>query len=117
MDKPPPPDHYNGIPLGSRWEHVLEEKIRNADQIVLTLSNSSVAKRGYVTKEFRLALELMNSVPQDSALVYPIRIDNCEVPPLRVDQIDLRDLQWWDVPLQQRDEFVSALLAQLRGKP
>ncbi|WP_423212048.1 toll/interleukin-1 receptor domain-containing protein [Paracoccus yeei] len=115
MDKPPPPDQYKGIPIGARWEVILEDRIRRADQIVLALSSSSIAKRGYVTKEFRLALDLMNNLPQDSTLVYPIRIDKCEVPSLRVGQIDLRELQWWDVPPADRAEFATALSEQLRG--
>lgn len=116
MDKPPPPDQYRGIPIGRRWEAVLSERIRAADQIILVLSTISVAKRGYVSKEFRMALELMNYLPDDGTLIYPIRIDNCQVPSMRVGEIDLRDLQWWDVSFDGASEFTAALSDQLRSQ-
>src|SRR5262245_37616955 len=71
MDKPPAPFHGEGIQIGQRWESVLNAKIRAADHVLLILSPRSVRKRGYVQTEFRMALRLMNEMPDDQVFVLP----------------------------------------------
>jgi len=94
----------------------LNERIRTADYVVLLLSPRSVRKRGYVQVEFRTALQLMNEMPADQVFVIPIVSEDCDVPSLRVGQIDLRDLQWKEVKSAEIPAFVHRLTVDIRGR-
>ncbi|WP_092021718.1 toll/interleukin-1 receptor domain-containing protein [Bradyrhizobium sp. OK095] len=115
MDKPPPPHQINGLQVGQRWEAVLNAKIRAADHVLLLLSPRSVRKRGYVQTEFRMALRLMNEMPDDQVFVLPVVSEKCDVPSLRVGQIDLLDLQWEEVRQADIPTFVSRLALAAQG--
>ncbi len=115
MDKPPAPHRGEGLQPGHRWRDIIEQKMRAADQIILVLSDRSVRKRGFVRYEFRVALELMNYIPDDEILVIPILKEQCEVPPLRVDMIVLTDLHWELVPTAELPSFVQRLAQTILG--
>jgi hypothetical protein len=115
MDKPPPPYEGSGLQVGQRWQAVLDAKLRVADYVVLLLSPRSVRKRGYVQVEFRTALRLMNEMPDDQVFVLPIVSESCDVPSLRVGQIDLRDLQWEEVKSAEISAFVGRLATAILG--
>jgi hypothetical protein len=116
MDKPPPPYEGEGLQVGQRWRTVLDAKLREADYIALLLSPRSVRKRGYVQTEFRTALSLMNEMPDDQVFVIPIVSETCDVPSLRVGQIDLRDLQWEEVKSAEIPDFAHRLAIAIRGR-
>lgn len=115
MDKPPPPHQANGLQVGQRWEATLNARIRAADYVVLLLSPRSVRKRGYVQTEFRTALRLMNEMPDDQVFVLPVVSERCDIPSLRVGQIDLLDLQWEEVKQADIPAFVSRLAFAIQG--
>jgi hypothetical protein len=115
MDKPPPPHEGEGLQVGQKWQTVLNAKLRAASQVALLLSPRSVRKRGYVQVEFRTALSLMNEMPDDQVFVLPIVSESCDVPSLKVGQIDLRDLQWEEVKSSQIPDFVARLAKNIRG--
>lgn len=113
MDKPPAPYEHRGLRVGQRWRGEVERALRSADYIILMLSTRSVQKRGFVRYEFRVALDLMNMVPDGKILVLPIRLDDCVVPELRVGTILLTDLQWQDVRRANIPQFAVALHKEL----
>jgi len=115
MDKPPAPYRANGLRIGQRWQVVLHAKLREANYIILILSPRSVRKRGFVQVEFRTALSLMNQIPDDQVFVLPVLAETCDVPSLRVGEIDLRDLQWEEVQEDQIKEFADRLAADING--
>jgi hypothetical protein len=115
MDKPPPPHEHLGIAVGQKWRTVIEAKLREADLVALLLSPRSVRKRGYVQTEFRTALSLMNEMPDDQVFVLPIVSEKCDIPTLRVGQIDLLDLQWEEVKPADIPAFVDRLAAGGKG--
>ncbi|MEH2562653.1 toll/interleukin-1 receptor domain-containing protein [Bradyrhizobium sp. AZCC 2289] len=115
MDKPPTPYDGRGLQIGQRWSSVLNQKIRDADYVALLLSPRSVRKRGYVQVEFRTALQLMNEMPDNEVFVLPIVSEKCEVPSLRVGQIDLQDLQWEEVKPSEIAAFADRLTAIIKG--
>jgi hypothetical protein len=55
------------------------------------LSAQSVAKRGYVQREVKRALELWDEKLENDIYLIPARLDNCEVPP------SLSKFQWVDL--------------------
>ena len=40
----------------------------------------SINKRGTVQKEYKLALDVMKTIPYDQIFIISVRIDDCEVP-------------------------------------
>jgi len=60
--------------------------------VVVLLSSHQVEKRGYIQKEIRVALELLNEMPDNRVFVIPARLDDCQP------QHDaLVTLQWVDL--------------------
>ncbi|WP_127088181.1 toll/interleukin-1 receptor domain-containing protein [Aquabacter cavernae] len=116
MDKPPSPYSHLGLQIGQRWRPVIEMKIRSASRIVLILTPTSVVKRGFVQNEFRLALELMSSLPQDDVLVLPILSEELNPPNLRVGNIELSDIQWGVVAFDEIPQFVAQIANRFGGQ-
>jgi len=65
---------------GQDWSTEIRQNLRKSDFVILLLSNISVAKRGYVQREFKLALEYCEEKLDTDIYVIPCKIDNCEVP-------------------------------------
>jgi formylglycine-generating enzyme required for sulfatase activity len=82
-------DKENLIP-GMDWELEIFKAIRKADIIIVCLSSESVAKEGYVQKEFKRALSLAEEKPEGTIFVIPLRLDDCQ-PPMKFQQ-----WQWVD---------------------
>ncbi len=51
-------DKKNLFP-GQNWDLMINEALRRSDFIIVLLSKTSVAKRGYVQKEFNVALNYL----------------------------------------------------------
>lgn len=113
MDKPPAPHHAKGLIPGENWRLRLEKEIRSAERAILLLSNTSIAKVGYVQREFRLALDVMASMPVNARFVVPLLIEDCRPPELVVGSISLADLQWTSLTELSLDVFVEMLAADL----
>lgn len=113
MDKPPNPYQGEGILPGENWRDRLEREIRRADRVILLLSQTSIAKVGYVQREFRSALDIMNSMPPNARFVVPLLIDDCEPPNLVVDRISLADLHWSSLDELGLETFMDILAADM----
>ncbi len=83
---------------GQLWRKEIPKVIKNSDFFIACLSKQSVAKTGYVQKEFRLALNYCAERPQDNIYLIPLKFNDCEIPNLRQEEygIALRDYQWLD---------------------
>ena len=96
-------DKINLLP-GQRWQQDIPRAIRRADSILIFFSRNSVAKRGYVQREFRLALDTLEEMPPDAIHTIPIRLDDCQIPE------QFRHLQWSDLSeAGEFDRIVQAL--------
>ena len=91
------------ISVGQKWESEIMSALKKADFIILLLSKTSVAKRGYVQKEFRLALEYCEEKLDSDIFIIPCKIDNCEIPG------KLSIFQW--VEIADTDSFKKILSA------
>jgi len=94
MDKPPHPYEYCGLLPGEYWKTRLTEEISSSQFLIALLSNVSVKKRGYVQREYRLALDTMNEIPAGELFLFPILVDDTEIPNLTVGNVSLHDLNW-----------------------
>jgi formylglycine-generating enzyme required for sulfatase activity len=81
---------------GTDWDAAIRKAILNADRVLACLSEHSVQKRGYIQREFKLALDLCEELPNGLTYLVPIRLDPCEIPHIRVGLVELSDLQWVD---------------------
>lgn len=63
---------------GQPWQLAIKSAINECSYFLAVLSSRSVAKRGYVQKEVRYALEIADELPEDKIYIIPVRLDNCE---------------------------------------
>ncbi len=72
-------DKINLIP-GQDWEYEISKAIDESDFFVACLSNNSVSKVGFVQKELKRALSVLEKFPEGRIFIIPIRFDNCNIP-------------------------------------
>ncbi len=115
MDKPPKPHHLDGIEPGAEWEQAIRKKIGEADFFIAFLSNVSVSKRGFVQKEFRLALKVANEVPPDRHYFLPALLEPCRPPDMGVDAVRLHERQWYPLYEYGLDGLISHIRSTWHG--
>ena len=72
-------DKYN-LKVGQQWDVEIKRALKEADFIIILLSSISVAKRGYVQREFRLVLNYCEEKLDSDIYIIPIKLDACDVP-------------------------------------
>jgi tetratricopeptide (TPR) repeat protein len=82
-------DKFDLIP-GQNWELEILQNIKSCDFFIACLSQNSVSKRGYVQKELKQALSVLEQFPDGEVYLIPIRINDCLVPE------SLSSRQWLD---------------------
>ena len=99
---------------GDDWKRAIRHAIEECDFFLALISANSVSKKGYVQKELREAIEVLDRVPEGNRFLLPVRLDDCHV---SVDR--LRDLQWvnlfqarWAAGIRE-----IALAVELRSDP
>jgi formylglycine-generating enzyme required for sulfatase activity len=65
---------------GQDWTREIPRTLRTSDFILIFFSRLSVAKRGYVQREMKLALDTLQEIPEGTIHTIPVRLDDCEVP-------------------------------------
>jgi TIR domain len=84
---------------GHIWKDEIAKAIHEARIFLACLSSRSVGKIGYVQNEFRLALSALGERPPGSIFLIPVRLDECNVPDLRIPDrgLSFQDIQWVDL--------------------
>lgn len=77
---------------GQDWRLAVGEAIRSSSYFVALISKNSVSKKGYVQKELREAMEVLQQLPPGQIYLVPVRLDE-SVPTHEV----LSDLHWIDL--------------------
>jgi hypothetical protein len=72
-------DEENLLP-GQDWDYEIKKALKASDFILIFLSRSSVAKRGYVQREMKMALDAWQELPEGTIHTVPVRLDDCDVP-------------------------------------
>jgi len=65
---------------GQDWRLAIERAIKRSDFFVPCFSKISVRKRGQFPHELRAALQTGKRLPLDDSFIYPVRLEECEVP-------------------------------------
>jgi formylglycine-generating enzyme required for sulfatase activity len=69
-----------GLLPGQDWTREIPRALQTSDFILIFFSRNSVAKRGYVQREMKLALDALQEIPEGTIHTIPVRLDDCEVP-------------------------------------
>src|SRR5262245_26717113 len=97
---------------GQEWAREIPRALQTSDFILIFLSRSSVAKRGYVQREMKLALDAWQELPEGTIHTIPVRIDACEVPD------SFRRYHWSNLfEPTGFDRIVRAIRAELAKRP
>jgi hypothetical protein len=62
----------------------IRRAVQAAEFFLIFLSNNSVAQQGYLQREYKLALDVLEEIPDKAIYILAVRFDNCAIPmPLR----------------------------------
>lgn len=93
---------------GQDWKHAITRAIAESSHFIALISAHSVNKQGFVQKELRQALDILETFPPGDVFVIPVRIDESKP---RHDR--LADLHWVDLFPDYQEGF-RRLLRSLR---
>ena len=96
------------ILIGQKWRVSIGQAIKECTYFMALLSNNSVTKRGCVQKELKLALDILDELPQSGVFILPILLEPC-------DPVDerLQDLNWGEL-YTSYDDCLTQILRVLR---
>ncbi len=94
---------------GQDWNLEIEKALRASDAILLCFSSLSVAKEGYIQREYKRAMRCLEEKPEGTIFVIPVRLDDCELPHF------IREIQWVDYPKDY--DHLTASLQMRAGSP
>jgi|RhiMetdeSRZDD1v2_1073273.scaffolds.fasta_scaffold348719_1 TIR domain-containing protein len=77
---------------GQHWPTAIAEAIRRAHFFIALMSPHSVEKRGFVQKELRIALAILDQTSPTQVFIIPVRLAEC-----RPTHRALSELQWVDL--------------------
>jgi TIR domain len=94
---------------GQQWRSQIKNAIEQSRYFLALLSEQSVTKRGYIQKELRRALDLLDEYPESAIYLIPARLQSCQP-----DHVRLKDLQWVDLFPSWKDG-VDKIVAAVGG--
>ncbi len=77
---------------GQNWGREITKVIEESRYFIIVLSHSSVSKMGFVQKEIKTALDILQKMPESEIYILPVRIDDCT--PLHE---ELKNIHWVDL--------------------
>lgn len=84
-------DKYS-LRAGLKWKPAIRKAIREADYFLALISEETTSRKGYRNTELEQALEVLQEFPQDQIFLIPIRLDECEMPRLELDELNRVDM-------------------------
>lgn len=80
------------LAAGANWKMEIKKAIRTSRFFILLLSKASVNKRGFVQKEMKEAIDVLQEIPRGQIFLIPVRLDSTEP----IDD-ELHELNWVDL--------------------
>jgi tetratricopeptide (TPR) repeat protein len=65
---------------GQDFDLEIKKAIKQSTFFIPLFSSVSVEKRGYIQREFRLAVDTLQEIPPGDIFVIPVKLDECEIP-------------------------------------
>ncbi len=106
MDRPPETFALEGILPGQDCALQIEQKLSEADSLVVVLSPASIAQQGYLQPEFRLAL---HAAARRKLRIVPLLQSACEPPAFAAGGAALNALAWIDHSAQGTGALIAAI--------
>ena len=97
---------------GENWKISISRAIRESHYFLALISAHSVAKRGFVQKEIRDALEIQKEIPESEIYLIPVLLDDSK-PSFEA----LRELHWIDMVESWSSGFYKLLKVLIRASP
>lgn len=87
---------------GQYWDQEIQKALRQSRFIIIFFSSYSVSKRGYVQREFKLALDTLQEIPGGQIFIIPVRLDACTIPDRfsHIHHVDLYEPEGFDLVLK-----------------
>jgi len=63
---------------GQKWKAEIQRALKQSEAVIFLLSSHSVSKRGFVQKELKDALDLLQEIPSSDIFLIPARLDASE---------------------------------------
>jgi len=83
---------YQNLELGANWRKSIEREIPKSRYFLALLSSSMLSKKGYVHKEIKTALYVLDEYPDSDVYIIPARLDDCEVADHQFSKLNYIDL-------------------------
>ncbi|GBE74881.1 hypothetical protein myaer87_21080 [Microcystis aeruginosa NIES-87] len=86
---------------GQIWRDEIPKAIKASQIFLACLSAKSANKQGYIQRELRIALDIFGEMPQGTIFFIPMRLEECEIPDLRLAEVslnlqDIHRLDYWE---------------------
>ena len=62
------------------WKFEIRKAIKISRYFVALFSRTSVEKKGYIQKEFKYAIDVLDEFPEGGIFIIPARLDICDIP-------------------------------------
>ncbi len=98
---------------GQNWRLTITRVIRECKTFIALLSSNSLSKRGFVQKELKMALDILDEFPSSEIFLVPVQLDRCEP-----QEDKLRDLHRVDLSASYEKgvEKILQSLAQIHNE-
>jgi hypothetical protein len=102
------------LAAGANWQFEIKRAIRDSRYFILLISKYSINKRGFVQKEMKEAIDVLQEFPKGTIFLIPARLDRTEP----IDD-ELRELNWVNLTPDYHDGLARILssLASLKPAP
>jgi hypothetical protein len=77
---------------GQKWRDEIKKAIKKSAYFLILISNKSLTKKGFIQNELKIALDILNELPESTIFIIPVRIEDCEP-----DDELIRERQWVDL--------------------
>ena len=94
------------LQAGQNWKNTIIQEIKNCSYFLALLSSHSISKRGFVQKELKIALDVLDEFPDSEVFFIPLRIEECDPKNEK-----LREIHWIDVFIDYENGFKRLLNA------
>ncbi len=83
---------------GQDWDIEIKESIRKSDFFIPLFSSTSIVKRGYIQREFKVAVDTLQDIPPGDIFVIPVRLDECDIKYNELAKFQRQDLfpEWYE---------------------
>jgi hypothetical protein len=65
---------------GQDWQLEIPKAIQQSQAVLVCLSRESASKEGYLQKEIKYALDVVDEKPEGAIFLIPVRLEECEIP-------------------------------------